>query len=57
MGNKFLLKEKMSFFKDIHILMTSNYLKYITDDSSFKEVFTNGENGKEQIFYLNGDKF
>ena len=47
----FFLEEKMSFSKDIHILMTSNYLKYIYDNPLYQEVFINGNNANVQIFY------
>ena len=53
----FFLEEKMRFSKDVHLLMTSNYLKYIYDNPLYEEVFINGENANEQIFYLNGEKF
>ena len=53
---KFFLEEKMHFLNKIQRLMTSNYIKYI-NDSIYSEIFINGENADNQIFYLNGEKF
>ena len=45
----YFLEEKINFSNNIQKLMTSNYIKYI-NDSLYEEVFTNGENGNEQIY-------
>ena len=57
---KFFLEEKIYFLNNIQKLMSSNYIKQINNKSnnSFNlEVFINGENDNEQIFYLNNEKF
>ena len=53
---KYFLEEKTYFNNNIQRLMTSNYIKYI-NDSLYTEIFTNGKNRNEQIFYIDGQKF
>ena len=56
----FFLEEKIYFLNNIQKLMSSNYIKQIKNNSINSldlEVFTNGENDNEQIFYLNNEKF
>jgi len=55
----FFLEEKTYFANNIQRLMSSNYIKYINEsnDSKYKEIFVNGENRNDQVFYINGEKF
>ena len=56
---KFYLQEKIYFMNNIQKLITSNYNKYINDDSNslFDEIKLNGIDTSEQYFHINGDKF
>ena len=54
--SKFFLEEKTHFSNQVQKLMTSNYIKYM-DDSLFSEVYSNGINADDQIFFINGEKF
>ena len=56
---KFYLQEKIYFINNIQKLITSNYNKYINDDSNslFDEIKLNGIDTSEQYFHINGDKF
>ena len=57
---KFFLKEKIYFSDNIQRLLSSNYIKQInksTNSSLISEVYTNGENGNNQIFYINNEEF
>ena len=58
-NKQFFLEEKTYFANNIQRLMSSNYIKYINElnDSKYTEIFVNGENGNDQIFYINGEKF
>ena len=55
----FYLQEKIHFMNDIQKLLTSNYNKYINDDTNslFEEIKINGVDTSEQYFYINGKKF
>ena len=55
-NKKFFLSEKTYFSNNIQKLMSSNYIKYI-NDSLYSEIYTNGKNKSEQIFYINGEKY
>ena len=55
-GKTFFLEEKTYFTNYIQKLMSSNYIKYI-NNSIYSEIFVNGKNSNDQIFYLNGEKF
>ena len=55
--NEFYLEEKIYFINYIQRLMSSNYIKYLSNDYLYNEVFINGENSYDQIFYLNGKVF
>ena len=58
-NKQFFLEEKTYFANNIQRLMSSNYIKYINEsnDSKYKEIFVNGENRNDQVFYINGEKF
>ena len=53
---KFFLKEKTQFSNNIQKYISSNYIKYI-NDSFDKEIYINGKNKNEQLFYINGEIF
>ena len=55
----FYLGEKINFINNVQKLITSNYIKYITESgsSSFEEIKINGVNTSEQYFSLNGEKY
>ena len=60
-NRKFFLQEKIHFMNNIQKLLTSNYNKYINDNTNtnslFEEIVINGVNTSEQYFYINGKKF
>ena len=58
-GKKFFLEEKTYFSNNIQRLLSSNYIKYIKDlnNSLNQEIYINGENNNDQIFYINREKF
>ena len=51
------LKEKRLFKNNINKIFSSNYNKYIINNSMYDEVYVNGKNSSEQYFYINGEKF
>ena len=51
------LKEKRLFKNSINKIFSSNYNKYIINNSMYDEVYVNGKNSSEQYFYINGEKF
>ena len=51
----FILEEKTYFFKKIQKILTSNYINQIGNDL-YEEVFVNGQNSSEQIFYIKNKK-
>ena len=55
----FYLGEKMNFINNIQRLLTSNYIKYLSDNSSslFEEIKINGENTSDQYFSFNNEKY
>ena len=55
----FYLQEKIHFINNIQKLLTSNYNKYINDDTNslFGEIIINGVDTSEQYFFINGKKF
>ena len=57
---KFFLEEKTHFSNNIQRLLSSNYIKQINNNSNTslnEEVFTNGENTNDQVFYLNKEEY
>ena len=55
----YFLEEKTYFANNIQRLMSSNYIKYIRNSnySGYNEIFINGKNADDQIFYIMGEKF
>ena len=51
----FCIEEKNNFINNIQKLMTSNYIKY-SSDNLWDEIYINGKNDTEQYFYFNGEK-
>ena len=55
----FYLEEKTHFMNHIQKIITSNYNKYINNDTNsiFEEIKINGVDLSDQYFYFNGEKF
>ena len=51
------LNEKEFFKGSMNKIFSSNYNKYIINNSMYDEVYINGKNSSEQYFYINGEKF